>query len=114
MMPDLARIYDRSFFEEWGPGHEKYVESAGIIAGVLHELLRPKRLVDLGAGCGIYSHLFAQKGVEVLAIDGVAPPPELSYPVPPHVRVAPRPRAKTFGPFARRGFFPGGTFISPL
>jgi len=99
MMPDLDRIYDRAFFEEWGPGHEKYVRSAEVIAGVLHELLGPKRLVDLGAGCGVYSHLFAKRGVEVLAIDGVLPPPELSYPVPFHVRDLTAPFENVWGKF---------------
>jgi len=86
MMPDLDRIYDPAFFAEWGPRHEQYIRSAEIIASVLHARLSPKRLVDLGSGCGIYSHLFAQKGVEVLAIDGVVPPPEHAYPIPVQVR----------------------------
>lgn len=81
MMPDLDRIYGREFFAEWGPGHAKYAESANLIAGVLHDQLRPKRLVDLGAGCGVYGHAFAKLGVEVVSIDGVTPPPEHAYPV---------------------------------
>ena len=70
MMPDLDRIYGREFFAEWGPGHAKYVDSAAAIAAVLHEQLRPKRLVDLGAGCGVYGHRFAKLGVSV--VSGVA------------------------------------------
>ena len=81
MMPDLGRIYDRAFFEEWGPRHESYVRSAGLIVDVLHDLYRPGRLVDLGAGCGVYAHLFARKGASVVAIDGVVPPAEHAYPV---------------------------------
>lgn len=80
MMPDLESIYGPEFFAEWGPGHEKYVRSAGAIASVLHEQLRPKRLVDLGAGCGVYGHHFANMGVEVVSIDGVSPPTEHAYP----------------------------------
>lgn len=81
MMPDLDRIYGREFFAEWGPGHEKYVASAAAIATVLHDQLRPRRLVDLGAGCGVYGHAFAKLGVEVVSIDGVTPPAEHAYPV---------------------------------
>lgn len=98
-MPDLGRIYDRSFFEEWGPGHERYVRSAEIIVDVLHEALRPKRLVDLGAGCGVYSHLFAGKGVDVVAIDGVVPPPEHSFPVQIQVRDLTSPFDNVWGAF---------------
>lgn len=99
MMPDLDRIYDRAFFEEWGSGHERYVRSAEIIANVLHDLFRPKRLTDLGAGCGVYSHLFAKMGVEVLAIDGVVPPAEHSYPVSIQVRDLTVPFENVWGGF---------------
>ena len=61
MMPDLARIYDETFFAEWGPGHERYVESARVITDVLYDQLRPARVADLGAGCGVYSRFFALK-----------------------------------------------------
>ena len=63
MMTDLDRIYDRAFFEEWGRGHERYVKSAEIITDMLHDRFRPKRLVDLGAGCGVYGQRFAKHGV---------------------------------------------------
>lgn len=85
-MNGLAEIYDRAFFEEWGKGHDKYVRSAELIAGVLYDRLKPKRLVDLGAGCGVYGHFFARKGVEVVSIDGVVPPAEHGYPVKTEVR----------------------------
>lgn len=78
-MPGLAEIYDAAFFAEWGPSHEKYVRSAEIVSGILADLYRPKRLVDLGAGCGVYGHFFGKRGVEVLSIDGVLPPPEHSF-----------------------------------
>ena len=99
MMPGLERIYDRAFFEEWGPSHEKYVRSAEQITGVLHGLLRPARLVDLGAGCGVYSHFFAQKGVDVVAIDGTTPPAEHSYPVVIHTRDLTEPFENVWGRF---------------
>ena len=99
MMPDLPRIYDRAFFAEWGSSHEKYTGSAEIIVNALFDHLRPKRLVDLGAGCGIYSHLFARKGVEVLALDGVAPPPEHAYPVDIQIRDLTAPFVNLWGEF---------------
>ncbi len=80
-MPDLERIYDRDFFAEWGRQNSDYVESARVIAELLFERFGPRRLVDLGCGCGIYSHLFSQKGVDVVAIDGVRPPAEHSFDV---------------------------------
>lgn len=99
MMPDLDRIYDRAFFEEWGSRHEKYVESARVITDTLYDLLRPKRLVDLGAGCGVYSHFFVKKGVEVLALDGVVPPAEHSYPVVIQTRDLTMPFENIWGSF---------------
>lgn len=99
MMPDLDRIYDRAFFEEWGPRHEKYVESARIITDALHDHLQPKRLVDLGAGCGVYSHFFEKRGVSVVAIDGVRPPPEHSFPIPVQIRDLTEPFENVWGAF---------------
>lgn len=81
MMPHLSQIYDAAFFKEWGPAHDVYVGSAKIITDVLFDAFKPKRLVDIGCGCGVYSYLFKEKGVEVLSIDGVQPPREHSYPI---------------------------------
>jgi len=80
-MPGLSAIYDRAFFAEWGPAHEKYVKSAEVIADIINQRFKPRRIVDLGAGCGVYSHRFATRDVDVLAVDGVLPPAEHSYPV---------------------------------
>lgn len=74
MMPDLDAIYDAAFFAEWGPANAPYVRSAEVSVQVLLDEFHPQRLVDLGCGCGIYSHLFMEAGVEVVAIDGVQPP----------------------------------------
>ncbi len=84
MMPNLEQIYDGAFFTEWGSSHEKYVRSAEIITAVLHAAFQPKRVVDIGCGCGVYSHHFKEKGVEVLSIDGVHPPREHAFPVEIH------------------------------
>ncbi len=99
MMNGLAEIYDRAFFAEWGRGHDKYVKSAELIAGVLHSQLKPKRLVDLGAGCGVYADAFARRGVEVLAIDGVVAPAEHSYPIKTEVRDLTVPFENVWGDF---------------
>ncbi|MBI3288298.1 MAG: hypothetical protein HYZ74_02130 [Elusimicrobia bacterium] len=99
MMPDLARIYDQDFFAEWGRGHARYVESAGMITDVLYGLFTPKSLVDVGTGCGVYAHFFAQKGVAVTAIDGVAAPAEHAFPVPIELRDLTVPFDNVWGAF---------------
>lgn len=99
MMPDLGQIYDPAFFAEWGPKNDRYTQSAEIIAHILHELYLPRRLVDLGAGCGVYSHFFGLQGVEVLTIDGVAPPSEHSYPISFQVRDLTAPFENNWGRF---------------
>ena len=99
MMLDLDRIYDRAFFEAWGRGHERYIESAEIITDILHDRFRPKRLVDLGAGCGVYGRRFAEHGVEVVSIDGVVPPAEHSYPVSIQARDLTVPFENVWGSF---------------
>ncbi|MBI5246400.1 MAG: hypothetical protein HY923_04415 [Elusimicrobia bacterium] len=99
MMPALADIYGRGFFAEWGKDHARYVRSAEIIVDILHDAFQPKRLVDLGAGCGVYTHLFKQKGSDVVAVDGVIPPPEFSYPFDVQVRDLTIPFKNPWGPF---------------
>jgi len=99
MMPALPEIYDRAFFAEWGPSHEKYVRSAELITNVLHERLGPKRVVDLGSGCGVYGHFLARKGVDVTSIDGVLPPLEHSFGVRTHVRDLTVPFDNVWGDF---------------
>ncbi len=98
-MPDLARIYDKVFFAEWGRGHERYVRSAEVITNTLYDLFKPKRLIDLGSGCGVYAHYFSQKGVDVLAIDGVTPATEHSYSVPIEIRDLTEPIENVWGDF---------------
>lgn len=80
MMPGLEKIYDRAFFEEWGKHHARYVNTAERVAEYLYSSLRPGRIVDLGSGCGVYSHFFRKLGTEVLSIDGVRPPEEEAFP----------------------------------
>lgn len=80
-MPNLLEIYDVEFFREWGLHNDKYISSAQKIVSILHEQLKPSTLVDVGCGCGVYSHEFIKRGVPVLSIDGVRPPPEECFPV---------------------------------
>lgn len=98
-MPGLAEIYDRAFFEEWGPAHENYVRSAEMIADELCARFRPKRLVDLGAGCGVYGHRFAKHGVDVVSIDGVVVPEKHSFPVMSVIRDLTVPFENVWGSF---------------
>jgi hypothetical protein len=86
MMPELASIYDAAFFAEWGRTNDAYVRSARIVADAILAEFAPKSLVDLGCGCGVYSHYFAEKGARVRSIDGVAAPEPHAFPM--DVRVA--------------------------
>jgi hypothetical protein len=54
MMPNLHEIYDAAFFEEWGPKHANYIRSAEFIVDAVMAMFQPKRLVDIGCGCGVY------------------------------------------------------------
>ncbi len=79
-MAGLETIYDRDFFAQWGSGNRAYVATARYIAGVLCREFTPGRVADVGCGCGVYAHAFRGLGAQVLAIDGVMPPPEYSFP----------------------------------
>lgn len=99
MMKNLKEIYNREFFQEWGPHHEKYVDSAENVTDVLYRFLSPFSVVDVGCGCGVYSHFFQKKGVRVLSLDGVRPPKEESFPVSITVRDFTVPFDNTWGKF---------------
>ncbi len=98
-MKNLNLLYDKAFFKEWGKEHEKYIHSAEIITDILFDLFKPKKLADLGCGCGIYSHLFKNKGTGVFALDGVLPPKAYSFPVDIHQQDLTIPFENTFGNF---------------
>ena len=98
-MPDLHKIYDRRFFEDWGPRNKDYVDSARMIVDTLCEELKPKKIVDFGCGCGVYTHFFQGRGVQVTAIDGVTPPIEECYPVQIELRDITEPFMNKWGAF---------------
>lgn len=98
-MRNLGDIYGPEFFREWGPSNADYIRSAGLVAGAIYEIFKPASLADLGCGCGVYSHLFKLKGARVLAIDGVLPPAEHSFPVEIIQRDLTAPLENTWGGF---------------
>lgn len=99
MMPDLDRIYDADFFRDWGPRNDLYMTGAQRIVDLLWDTYRPARLIDLGCGCGVYADAFRRKGAEVVAVDGVRPPPEESFPGPIEVRDLTAPFSNPWGKF---------------
>jgi len=98
-MKELSAIYDPSFFKEWGPSNAPYVNSAETITREIFAQFAPRRLADLGCGCGVYSSLFAARGVEILALDGVKPPAEHSFPVEMQLRDLTEPFENVWGTF---------------
>lgn len=99
MMPDLARIYDRDFFEKWGSRNAEYVMTAEFITGMLNREFRPQRLIDIGCGCGVYAHFFRELGVDVVAVDGVTPHPEFAFPGDIEIRDLTDPLENVWGGF---------------
>ena len=85
-IPGLSSLYGDDFFQEWGTANTKYVDTAQAITQLLFSEFKPVRLVDIGSGSGIYTSAFRKLGVEVLAIDGVTPPPQYSSAPPDEIR----------------------------
>ncbi len=98
-MDELENIYDRDFFREWGRLNRSYVESAKHIAKELHKRFQPRKIIDVGCGCGVYGYHFQQMGVEATCIDGVLAPEEYSFPVHVHVRDLTEPFSNIWGDF---------------
>jgi len=95
----LAALYGRDFFREWGATNHKYVETAWAISRLLKSMFHPSRIVDIGSGSGIYASIFRELGLEVLAIDGVVPPPEFSLAPPDEIRDFREPMENSWGKF---------------
>lgn len=98
-MDRLDRIYDETFFAEWGRANQPFVASARVIADELFARFAPGRLIDLGCGCGVYAERFAHHGVEVVCVDGVRPPPEHGFGLPVHLRDLTEPITDDWGDF---------------
>jgi hypothetical protein len=99
MMSGLSGIYGREFFAEWGSTNREYVETAGQIVRVLYGQFLPKRVIDVGSGCGVFSDLFRKAGSEVVSLDGVEPPAEFSFPGNVEIRDLTEPFANEWGEF---------------
>ena len=98
-IPDLLKVYGEEFFREWGAGNEKYVETARVITEVLYREFQPRKLADIGSGCGVYSRFFRDHGAEVVSIDAVKPPVEYSFPGLVEIRDLRTPFANVWDPF---------------
>lgn len=98
-MENLSSIYDDAFFKEWGNEHKEYIRSAEMITDILYDSFKPKKLADLGCGCGVYSHLLAKKGVSVLALDGAQVPKEHAFSINIHAQDLTVPFENTWGNF---------------
>jgi SAM-dependent methyltransferase len=65
---DLGSTYDGEFFEELDGDVRA---SAGVIAPMIVDLLRPSSILDVGCGRGTWLHAFADLGVsDILGVDG--------------------------------------------
>ena len=98
-IPDVAALYGGDFFREWGRGNARFVSSARKIAEVIHREFSPRRIVDVGCGCGVYADAFRSLGAGVVAIDGVVPPAEHAFPGPVEIRDLRVPFANEWGAF---------------
>jgi SAM-dependent methyltransferase len=96
---ELKKIYNSDFFAEWGKTNRKYISSAEVISNFLFEQFRPRRMMDLGCGCGVYSSLFGELGVDVVSIDGVMPPHPYAFDVDIHLRDITKPIENNWGDF---------------
>lgn len=99
MMPELATIYDRDFFRQWGRNNARYVRTARRIAQTLHRRLGFASALDLGAGCGVYADALTKLGVRVVAVDGVRPPEDEAFPMDLRLRDLTEPIEDLKGPF---------------
>ncbi len=98
-MSNLAEIYNRNFFEEWGRTNERFLSAVDKVTEHLHSQFGMRRIVDVGCGCGVYVDAFQRRGVDVMAIDGVACPPELGFPVDLILRDLTEPFENIWGDF---------------
>ena len=78
--PPLASIYDRSFFQEYGAANRPYVDACDVIAAEIYRRFQPATVVDWGCGAALHAGALKQRGVDVIAVDGVRAPADLASP----------------------------------
>lgn len=67
-MQPLTELYDAPFFESLRDGTRK---SAAVVVPLLIDLVRPRNVVDIGCGAGLWLAAFRESGVtDVLGVDG--------------------------------------------
>ena len=59
--------YDTAFYDTIRPG---VISSADVVVPIVHELVMPATVVDVGCGEGWWAHTFATYGADVLGVDG--------------------------------------------
>ncbi|MFA5000533.1 MAG: class I SAM-dependent methyltransferase [Patescibacteria group bacterium] len=60
-------IYDQKFFQNT---LKLEADSASAAVAVFYEQFKPKSVIDIGCGCGIYLKHFVERGVEIVGYDG--------------------------------------------
>lgn len=98
-MSNLAEIYDRAFFEEWGCQNAKLLSAVDKVTEHLVAQFSPKRIMDVGCGSAVYVDAFSRRGIEVAALDGVPCPEEFGFPVDLIVRDLTEPFDNEWGRF---------------
>lgn len=66
-MPTNAELYGSDFFERQ---RDRSRSSAQVVVPLVCELVRPRRVVDVGCGVGTWAAEFLVQGIDVLGIDG--------------------------------------------
>ena len=62
-------IYDASFYSPEGPGDN--LSSARVVVPLIHSLIQPESVVDVGCGSGVWLSVFREHGVRrILGIEG--------------------------------------------
>lgn len=62
----MARTYDQRFYSHVA---DAATSSAGVIAPMVHALVEPASVVDVGCGLGSWAAAFARLGADVLGVD---------------------------------------------
>lgn len=68
---DLDKIYNRTFFSEYGTASGAYADACEFIGKELVRRFSPESVVDWGCGTGLHAAAIAACGVQVVGVDGV-------------------------------------------